>query len=401
MLESGSGNARFARMMVAVFLCYQAMVMPLPILSVMVARDWGMSNFLAGAAAGSAYFITLFCRKAAGDLADRQGGRKCYLQGCVLYALGGCVCLLAAVDMPVTFRFAALLAGRMVVGVGESIANIGMTCWAVGLIGDVKAGRVMATIGMSMYAAVAFGGQIGFMLFERTGFVGLMIACIGAPLIGLSLIRGVPGSALPVAAPVKSSLRYVMGKIWRLGLPACFHAVGFAVLGAFLAKTFLEKGWPYAGWGLTCYGAGFVIMRLFIGHLPDRIGGLPVATGSAVVEIVGLCLLWLATGPMTALAGAFLTGAGCSMIFPSIAIEIMRLMPKSLRGAALSDYNIFLDVSYGFAGPAAGFFTDYFGDSFAYFLAALAAVAGFGMLLSQLRRRQRDETPAEHYKKAA
>lgn len=393
MLESGGENARFGRLMVAVFLCYQAMVMPLPILSVMVARDWGMSNFLAGAAAGSAYFITLFCRKPAGDLADRQGGRKCYLQGCSLYILGGCVCLLAVVDMPVPMRFAVLLIGRMVVGVGESIANIGIVCWSVGLMGDARAGRVMATIGMSMYAAVAFGGQVGFFLFERFGFVGVMLACIASPLIGLTILRSVPEGAPPTGGvtAAKPTFRYVMGKIWRLGLPSCFHAAGFAVLGAFLAKTFLEKGWPYAGLGLTCYGAGFVVMRLFIGHLPDRVGGLPVATGSGLVEIVGLFLLWLAPGPLTALTGSFLTGAGCSMIFPSIAREIMRVMPKSLRGAALSNYNIFQDISYGFAGPAAGLFTDYFGDSFAYLLAALAAVAGFGMLFTQMRQQQREK----------
>ncbi len=381
---------QFIRMMFAYFLCYLAMVMPLSSLSIHVTRDWGMSNFMAGLAAGSAFFATLLSRKWAGDHTDRMGGKHCCLEGVLWYAGGSAVCLLGALaPLPPTCQFAALILGRMGIGVGESVGNVGLTHWSVDVMGTQKTGRVIASIGMSMYAAVAAGGQTGYLLFDRAGFAALLAVCTLAPLAAFLLLRGCGENPRGETPAKKSSLPAVMRRIWRLSLPALFFAVGYAVLAAFLAKTFLDRGWPHAGWGLTCYGIGFVLMRVLCGHLPDRHGGLPVAACSAVSAILGLFLLWLAPGPASALAGAFFTGAGCSMIFPSLAMEIIRISPKEQRGASISGYNIFIDVSYGFAGPAAGFFTDRFGDSFAYLFAAVAAVLGMAMLANLLYRRLR------------
>lgn len=50
--------------------------------------------------------------------------------------------------------------------------------------------------------------------------------------------------------------------------------------------------------------------------VPDRVGGLPVATGSLVIEAIGQALIWSAHAPLLALVGAFLTGVGCSLVFP-------------------------------------------------------------------------------------
>ncbi len=381
---------RFARMMFAYFMCYLAMVMPLSSLAVHITRDWGMSNFLAGFASGVSFFATLLYRKAAGDLTDRMGGKHACLRGFLWYAAGSAVCLLAAVlPLPVFGQFGALILGRMTIGVGESVGNVGLSHWAVDIMGTQKTGRVIATIGMSMFAAVAVGGQAGYFLFDKVGFGALLAASTLAPALAFLLIRGCPSNPHTGSRKEKSSFPEVIGRIWRLSLPATFHAVGYGVLAAFLTKTFLDRGWPHAGWGLTCYGIGFVIMRIFFGHLPDRHGGLPVAAVSAGAAILGLFLLWLAPGPFSALTGAFFTGIGCSMIFPSLAMEIIRASPKELRGASVSGYNIFIDVSYGFAAPLAGFFTDRFGDSCAYLFAAVAAVVGMAMLVNLLRRRKR------------
>lgn len=63
----------------------------------------------------------------------------------------------------------------------------------------------------------------------------------------------------------------------------------------------------YAGLGLTAFGAGFVLVRLSAGHLPNRIGGFTVAIASLDIEAVGQFVNWGAPIPTVALAGAFLT----------------------------------------------------------------------------------------------
>jgi hypothetical protein len=49
----------------------------------------------------------------------------------------------------------------------------------------------------------------------------------------------------------------------------------------------VSRGWSHAGLGLACFGAGFVIVRLVCGNLPDRLGGVPVAVVSLAVEACG------------------------------------------------------------------------------------------------------------------
>ncbi len=53
------------------------------------------------------------------------------------------------------------------------------------------------------------------------------------------------------------------------------------------------------------------------GHLPDRIGGLPVAPESLAVETLGQLLISGAHSTALALVGAFMPGTGCSMVFLS------------------------------------------------------------------------------------
>lgn len=376
----------FFAMMFSAFLCYLSLIMPMSSLSVFVTHEWGMSNTVAGVAVGAAFFVTILFRKAAGDRVDKIGGKPCFLQGALWYVAGGCVCLLVAVEaLPVEARLAALLAGRAILGIGECLCNVSMACWAVDLLGVDKSGRIFATLGMSMYASAAVGGQLGFYLYSNYGYFGLTLVCTLSPLLGYFLSRSRPDSPCGREPQPAAPFLTVMRSICRLGMPSMFCAVGFAVVGAFLSKTFVDRGWEYAGLAFTACGIGFVAMRPCIGHLPDKIGGMPVATFSCSVELVGLYMLWLAGSPETALLGSFLTGAGVSMVFPSNGSELVKSIPLKMRGSALSCYNIFMDIAYGFSGPVAGFFTDKWGDGAAYLFAALSATLGLAMILNNLR----------------
>lgn len=366
------------------FLSYLTVAMSLPAVPVHVVQSLGMSNAFGGLAVGIAFLSTILTRAQSGARADRIGGKRCMQQGLVLYAGAGVICLASSAPMlPPGAAYAVLIAGRLLLGLGESLAMVGMVSWSIGLMGQARSGKVLSLVGMGMYGAFAAGGPLGLWLLHAVGFAGLMGACTILPLLGLLAIRGVP--AVAPHAGKREPIRTIIGRIWRAGAAVGLQGVGFAALGAFFSLYFLSRGWPFAGLGLTCFGAGFVLMRILCGHLPDKIGGTRVAIASLVVEACGQYLLWLAPTPWAALVGALLTGLGCSMVFPAMGSEVVKQVPPQLRGTAIGAFAAFQDLAYGATGPLVGLLADSTGYASVFLVGGLAATLGLWMAVSAQR----------------
>jgi MFS family permease len=367
------------------FISYLCVAMPLPVVPVFVTGQLGFSNAWAGLGVGIAFFATIVTRGYAGGLSDRRGAKVALARGLVLYVVGALISLAAGVlsGTPLT-AFLVLLAGRLLLGLGESLVGIGVVAWGVDVVGLDRSSRVLALLGAAIYGALAVGGPVGLAVFERFGFAGAMTLSAIVPCVGLLMIWRIPGAAAhPDAA--RPSFWSVIGRIWWHGSIVGLQGIGFAAIGAFFVLYFLDRHWSYAGLGLTAFGGGFVLVRFLCGHLPDRVGGLPVAIGSLAVEAVGQALIWSAPTPAVALAGAFLTGLGCSMIFPSMGREVVRLIEPHLRGTALGGFSAFQDLAYGLTGPLAGLLADRAGYDSVFLIGAAAAACGLIIAL-YLRR---------------
>lgn len=366
------------------FLSYLAVAIPLPAVPVYVVHRLGLNSAWAGLAVGIAFLSTILTRGYAGGFADRAGGKPCMLRGLLVYALASLICLVSAWPaLPMPAAYAVLILGRLLLGLGESLTVVGMISWGIGLMGPARPGKVLALVGMSMYGALAVGGPLGLGLLSRFGLRGLMGVCILLPLLGLLAARKLPGDAPHPG--IRESFWHIIGRIWRPGATVGLQGVGFAALATFSPLYFLSRGWPHAGLGLTCFGAGFVAMRLLCGHLPDRIGGTPVAIASLIVEACGQYLLWMASGPLSALAGALLTGLGCSMVFPSMGTEVVKLVPPQLRATAMGGFAAFQDLAYGATGPVTGLLADHTGYAPVFLIGGIAATLGLAMAISTHR----------------
>lgn len=379
---------RVVALTAALFLSYLTVAMSLPAVPIHVVNGLGLGNAWGGLAVGIAFLSTILTRARVGAWADRLGGKLCMQRGLILYALAGLVCATASWSgLHSNAAYAVLVGGRLLLGLGESVAMVGMISWAIGLMGHARAGAVIALVGIGMYGAFAAGGPLGLALLDHVGFAGLMAVCTMLPLVGLAAIHWLPAVA-PHAGQRESFWR-IIGRIWRPGAVVGLQGVGFAALGAFLSLYFLSRGWPHAGLGLTFFGVGFVAMRLVCGNLPDRIGGTPVAIASLLVEAGGQYLIWLAPGPYSALAGALLTGLGCSMVFPAMGAEIVKQVPPNLRGTALGGFAAFQDLAYGATGPLVGILADRMGYPPVFLIGGLAATLGLSMAISVPRAQAR------------
>ncbi len=372
---------RVAWLTVALFLSYLCVAMSLPVTSVYVTQQLGFGNALAGLAVGIAFASTILTRGMAGRLADHLGGKRCMMRGLSGYAVAGLVCAAASwPGFPAPAAYGLLLAGRLLLGWGESLVTVGLITWALGVTGPQRSGQVFALVGMGLYGAFAVGSPVGVALLEQTGFAGAMLACALMPLAGMAMV--IPLAAVAPQGGERPSFWNIIGRIWQPGVVVGLQGVGFATIGAFMPLLFLSRSWLLAGLGLTCFGGAFVLVRLLFGHLPDRTGSIPVALVSIGIEAAGQYLLWLAPGPVLALTGAFLTGLGCSLIFPAMGMEVVRRVPPNLRGTAAGGFAAFQDLAYGLTGPTTGLLADHLGYGVVFLVGGLAASLGFILVLA-------------------
>ena len=99
------------------------------------------------------------------------------------------------------------------------------------------------------------------------------------------------------------------------------------------------------------------------------------------IEAAGLLLIWLASVPIIAAAGAFLTGIGYSLVYPGLGAEALERVPGHSRGLAMGIYTAFLDLALGFGSPALGLVAGWAGLS-SVFLAGTGIVLGAAVITS-------------------
>jgi MFS family permease len=368
----------------ALFLSYLCVAMSLPVTPLYVTTQLGFGNALAGLGVGIAFASTILTRAMAGRMADQRGSKLCMVRGLWVYLLASLQCGAATWQgFPAPSAYGVLIVGRLLLGVGESLTTIGLLAWCFGIMGPKRSGQVFALVGLGLYGAFAIGSPLGVAIFGWAGYAGVMAACALAPLIGLAMVFPVARVPLPVGE--RPSFWRIIGRIWEPGVALFLAGVGSATIGAFTPLLFLHQGWPHAGLGLSCFGGAFVLVRILFGHLPDRFGSIPVALVSLVVEAAGQYLLWTAFNPAMAFAGAFLTGLGCSLTFPTMGIEVVRRVPPHLRGTAAGGLAAFQDLAFGVTGPATGLLADRFGYGVVFLVGGLAASLGFALVIGIAR----------------
>jgi MFS family permease len=266
---------------------------------------------------------------------------------------------------------AILLIGRALLGVGESFIITGGQSWALALLGLKNTSKALAWIGSAMFCAFAAGAPIGSALYARYGFVAIAIATALLPLSTVASVA--PLARIAPAAHVRSGILKVVRSVWLLGLGSALSSVGFGAVTAFSALLFVARGWP-AWTGFSTFALVFLVTRMLLGQLADRLGGAKVALVSVLIEALGLILLDFAPGLASALGGAALTGFGYSLVYPGLGVEAVRQVPADSRGLAMGAYTAFLDVALGFGTPALGLLASFTGLGAVFLVSATAAL---------------------------
>lgn len=367
------------------FLCYLTIGIPLAVLPGYVHNDLGFSTVIAGAAISVQYIATLCSRALAGRSADTLGPKKTVSIGLTLCGASGAMLLLATlVDHWAGLSLALLVCSRLLLGCGESLCGTGAILWGIGRVGTAHNARVISWNGIATYGALAIGAPLGVELVHFVGYWTLGISVIALAALGYWLAR--PIAPVPVVHGERMSYRSVFTRVLPHGIGLALGSAGFGSIATFITLFYAARHWPNAAFTLTVFGLMFIGARLLFANTIKRFGGFRVAIVSFSCECAGLLLLWLAPAPQVALAGAALTGFGFALVFPALGVEAVGLVPPASRGAALSAYSVFLDLSLGITGPLAGYVANLFGYGSVFLFAALAAAAAVALSVSLHRR---------------
>lgn len=368
------------------FIGYLCIGLPLAVLPGFVHQTLGQSPVVAGAVISIQYLATLLSRALAGRLADTLGPKRTVQRGLIGSAAAGALLLLAFIFAHWTAASLTLLvASRLLLGVSESLVGTGAILWGIGRVGTSNNARVISWNGIATYGALALGAPVGVALAHalEPAVIGVLTIALGA--LGYYAAQRLP--AVPVVHGERLSYASVFTRVLPHGLALALGSTGFGAIATFITLYYAEQHWSNAALTLSVFGGLFIGVRLVFSQAIKRHGGYRVAIVSFACECAGLLLLWLAPAPEMALLGAGLTGAGFALIFPSLGVEAVALVPNASRGAALAAYSAFLDVSLGITGPLAGYVAGVFGYA-QVFLVAAVAVAGACALSVVLHRRQ-------------
>ncbi|HKU00197.1 MAG TPA: MFS transporter [Paraburkholderia sp.] len=371
------------------FLCYLTIGIPLAVLPGYVHNDLGFSTVVAGGAISVQYIATLCSRALAGRSADTLGPKKTVTIGLTICGASGVLLLLATLvaHWP-GLSLALLVTSRLMLGCGESLCGTGAILWGIGRVGTAHNAKVISWNGIATYGALAIGAPLGVEMAHLLGFWTLGVSVIALAALGFWLAR--PIAPVPIVHGERMSYRSVFTRVLPHGLGLALGSAGFGSIATFITLFYAARHWPNAAFTLTLFGLMFIGARLLFANTIKKFGGFRVAIASFSCECAGLLLLWLAPTPQVALLGAALTGFGFALVFPALGVEAVGLVPAASRGAALSAYSVFLDLSLGITGPLAGYVANLFGYGSVFLFAAIAAAAAVALSVSLHRKSVRN-----------
>jgi MFS family permease len=377
--------------MAAVFVAFLVIGVAIPVLPLHVHQGLGFGTFVVGLVAGSQFAAAIVSRVWAGRYADSQGAKQAVIAGLMIAAAAG---LLYLLSLSLTTRPAisviSLLLGRALLGVGESFIITGAQTWGLAILGVQNTSKVLAWVGSAMFAAFALGAPAGSGIYAGCGFAGIALATTLLPLATLLFV--VPLERVAPMPREQTGLMKVMAAVWVPGVASALSSIGFGAITAFSALLFVARGW--AAWpAFTVFATAFILTRILLGHLADRFGGVRVALICALIEAMGLGLIWLAPWSALALIGAALTGVGYSLVYPGLGVEAVRSAPAHSRGLAMGAYTAFLDVALGFGTPALGLLADAAGIGAAFAGSMVAALAAGGITATLLATARAPRSP--------
>jgi MFS family permease len=356
----------------------------LPSLPRYVTGPLGRGNVAVGLVIGAFSLSAFLLRPWAGRVADRRGRRLLMVTGALVFAL-------SVTGYLVVSSVTALIAMRLLTGVGEAMFFVAALAANVDLAPPERRGEAFSFASLAIYIGIGAGPFIGEAVIDAVGFRAAWSVAIGLALVAVALALRLPAMrpAAPAAADSPSRHRLVHPAGLVPGLVLLATMWGMAGFLAFVPLYAIDLGMGGAGAILALFASIVVLVRSVGARIPDVVGPARAMRIALALTAVGLTIIGVWRAPFGLVLGASVLGLGIALFTPSLFTVAVAGVQENERGAVMGTTSAFLDVAFGVGPATLGFVAASFGRDGTFVAGALVAVTGFVLMSATGLGRQR------------
>ena len=374
---------RFALIVAAAWLYFLAFFVLVPVLPRHVGDTLGGGDLAIGLVSSAFALSALVVRPSLGRLGDRRGRRLLFIGGTLVTAAS--IAPYALVD-----SIPLLVALRLVGGVGEAAAFVGVATAVQDLAPGHRPGGATSLFSLAVYGGIGLGPAVGEWLWRSGGFERTVLASVVLSLLACALGSAIPAHTKPSVAPSSrpSGLRGVLHPAAiDPGVVLAASLIGFVGFTTFLAPHVDRiagggTGSGDAGPAFILYAAIVLVVRLFFAKLPDQLGAR--TGGTLALSAIGLGLAVLAAWPtlVGVYVGTAVLAFGVAFNFPTLFLLVMADTAPEDRSHAVASFGFFFDLPNAIGGLLLGGVIQLLGaERWGYAVGAVFAFAALARLL--------------------
>ena len=361
-----------------------------PVIPVFVEEELAGGPIAVGVSIGAAGLAAAFFRPLLGPVGDHRG-RRFILGWGALAAAASTLLLVPAGAVP------AVVAARLLFGVGEAGAFIGIATALQDLAPAARRGEAASYFGVTVYMGLAVGPAMGEALAEAGG-AGRAFT-VGAVMYLIAGLLGMAAPGAPDPPPARGPVQWnIHPAARRPGLVLFIGLIGYAGFLAFIALHASDVGIEVTGSVFTLFAVVVLTVRLVGARIPDRLGALTTTRLALGFSAVGLLVLGAWRDASGVYLGTFVMAVGQSFLVPALLVLVVDRAPDGERSHAIGSLSVGFDLAVGLGGFLVGgvvALTDRGGGFLFCALIAALALLGSGTLFGSMGAPARPVDPPE------
>jgi predicted MFS family arabinose efflux permease len=264
-------------------------------------------------------------------------------------------------------------------GLAEAMLFTALFTYAADCVPAARRTEGLALFGVSGMLPISLGALLGDWILARGDYALLFAAALGLAFLSLLLslpLRDAPRGSGPGQASrgFLAALRQAdLLPLWWIG---AVFAVALTAVFTFLKRYVDETGLASVGAFFSAYSGVAILLRAFLGWLPDRVGAKRVLFPALLAMCAAFVLLALARDATDVVVAGLCFGLGHGFTFPILFGILVSRAGDADRGSAMAIFTALFDLGLVVGAPLFGAVLALWGFGATFGGAALALLAG-------------------------